>query len=321
MRHVFLSLAGLLLLGAPVSAGSSNSLMDVSPDGKRLIVANTDNGTVTIIDTAKPAKLREIAVGEKPEGVTWIGNGPLAAVTIYSEDRIAMIDTDSGKLVQSLAVDDEPYGIVTDRAGRHAWVTHDYPGLISEIDLQNPKVIRKLPAGKFIRGIALSPDESRVYVTEFFTAKLIAIDLKSGTVVDSWQRARQRQPLPQCRPASAAAQGLFVAHAFQCERDLRRGAISPQLTVFDLVQPVDTSAKHESRRKSFAMDTYNGVYVVTNPWEAAISPDGKRLYTIYAGTDDMNVSDVIDDDYKEIKRVGYAVRSRQKPARGPRQPR
>src|SRR3954464_4244804 len=61
------------------------------------------------------------------------------------------------------------------------------------------------------------------------------------------------------------------------------------------------------------MDTYNGVYVVTNPWEAALSPDGKWLYTIYAGTNDMNVSDVIDDDYKEIERSGQAVRLGQNP--------
>jgi hypothetical protein len=61
------------------------------------------------------------------------------------------------------------------------------------------------------------------------------------------------------------------------------------------------------------MDTYNGVYVVTNPWESAISPDGKRLYTIYAGTNDMNISTVVDDDYKEIERQGYAVRLGQNP--------
>jgi hypothetical protein len=61
------------------------------------------------------------------------------------------------------------------------------------------------------------------------------------------------------------------------------------------------------------MDNFNGVYVVTNPWEAALSPDGKRLYTIYAGTNDMNVSEVLDDDYKEIERVGYAVRVGQNP--------
>src|SRR5262249_10652131 len=35
--------------------------------------------------------------------------------------------------------------------------------------------------------------------------------------------------------------------------------------------------------------------------------DGKRLYTIYAGTNDMNISEVIDDDYKEITRLGGAV--------------
>ena len=48
---------------------------------------------------------------------------------------------------------------------------------------------------------------------------------------------------------------------------------------------------------------------MTNPWEAALSPDGKRLYTIYAGTNDMNVSEVIDDDYREIERLGRAVSS------------
>ena len=61
------------------------------------------------------------------------------------------------------------------------------------------------------------------------------------------------------------------------------------------------------------MDTFNGVYVVTNPWESAISPDGKRFYVIYAGTNDMNYCEVIDDDYKEIERVGSAVRIGQNP--------
>src|SRR5258708_37018625 len=67
------------------------------------------------------------------------------------------------------------------------------------------------------------------------------------------------------------------------------------------------------RRKTMAMDTYNNVHVVTNPWEAAVSPDGKRFYIIYAGTNDINVSEVIDDDYKEIERVGIAIRTGNNP--------
>src|SRR5947209_1997403 len=130
-----LSLGLLLAVSPALFAGSSNSLLDVSADGTRLIVANPDNGTVTVIDTAARKALREIKVGDKPEGVTWIGTGLLAAVAVYHEDQVVFIDTASGKVVKKLAVADEPYGIVASKDGRRAWVTHEYPGTVSEIDL------------------------------------------------------------------------------------------------------------------------------------------------------------------------------------------
>ena len=73
-------------------AGSSNSLMDVSADGTRLLVVNSDNGTVTVVDAVARKPLREIPIGEKPEGVTWIGSGPLAAATVYHEDKIVFFN-------------------------------------------------------------------------------------------------------------------------------------------------------------------------------------------------------------------------------------
>ena len=52
-----------ILQSAPfASAGSSNSLMDVSRDGRRLIVANPDNGTVTVVDAEARKVLHEIRV-------------------------------------------------------------------------------------------------------------------------------------------------------------------------------------------------------------------------------------------------------------------
>src|SRR5262249_54245817 len=86
------------------------------------------------------------------------------------------------------------------------------------------------------------------------------------------------------------------------------GSIFPHLSVCALT-PNDGG----KRRTAFAMDTYNGVYVVTNIWEAALSPDGKRIYTIYDGTNDMNISRVLDDEYQEIERIGGAVRVGQNP--------
>ncbi|HJT77323.1 MAG TPA: hypothetical protein VJ739_09005, partial [Gemmataceae bacterium] len=61
-----MTVASLLVLPAPARAGTSSSLLDVSPDGTRLLAANRDNGTVTVVDTAARKALREVAVGEEP---------------------------------------------------------------------------------------------------------------------------------------------------------------------------------------------------------------------------------------------------------------
>src|SRR5581483_7191600 len=176
-RFGFLAVA-TLFLAVPTWANTSNSLMDDSPDGSRLLVVNSDSGTVTVVDAAKRTKLHEIKIGDKPEGVTWIGDGPLAVVTVYREDALVFIDADAGKVVHKLKVPAEPYGIVANKDGTRAYVTHEYPGTVTEIDLKERKVLRELPAGPMVRGIALAPDEKRVYVTEFYSAALHALDLK-----------------------------------------------------------------------------------------------------------------------------------------------
>jgi len=282
--------------------------MDVSPDGKWLLVTNADNGSVTVVDTSARKAEREIRVGEKPEGITWIGKGPLALVTVYREDRVAVINTQDGNVLQKINVAAEPYGIVANRAGTRAWLTHEYPGTVSELDLTNFKITREMTAGNFVRGLALSPDEQRLYVTEFYSAKLIALDLVSGKAVDSWPG---QSPDNLCRHVvlNPSHPKAYLSHIrSKVEVIQGAGSIFPHVSICDIEAGRSPNGGAETkRRKSIAMDSYNNVYVVTNPWEAALSPDGKRIYTIYAGTNDMNISRVIDDDYKEMERISSPV--------------
>jgi DNA-binding beta-propeller fold protein YncE len=294
------SLLGLLLLLSPLHAGPHNSLLDVSADGSRLISANADNGTITVVDLKARKALHELEVGDKPEGVTFLGDSKTAAVTVYRSNRVVFVDTTTGKAVHTMKVDAEPYGIVSNKDGSRVYVTHEYPGTVNEIDTKSYQVLRRMPAGKMVRGIAIAPDEKRVYVTEFLTGVLNAVDLASGKVVDTWKGhstdnlARQVVLHPR-RPKA------YLSHIrSRVQVNHGNGSIFPQLSICDLVPP----KKDEKRRTSVGMDTYNGVYVVTNPWDATLSPDGKLLYTLYAGTDDMNVSKVFDDDYTEIERIG-----------------
>src|SRR5262249_22192238 len=161
-------------------------------------------------------------------------------------------------------VTDEPYGIVATKDGSKAYVTLEYPGKVAEIDVKNRKVLREIPAGSHVRGIALSPDEKRVYVTEFYTGILNAIDLESGKIVASW-KGHSTDNL--CRNV--------VVHPKRPKAYLSRirskvtvnhgdGSIFPHLSICDLVP----QEKKKDRRTSIGMDTYNGVYVTCNPWEA-----------------------------------------------------
>lgn len=300
LRSVALALCATFLFLPSARGGSSNSLMDISPDGRRLLVVNSDNGTVTVVDTEANKALREIKVGEKPEGVTWLGAGPRAAVTVYRENKVVIFDANEGKVLQSIATAVEPYGIVASKDGSRAWVTNEYPALVTEIDTAEAKVVRTMKTGPFVRGIALDSDESRLYVSQFYTAVLQAVDLKKGEVVDEW-KAYASENLARHVLLHPKRPKAYLSHIrSRVEVADGSGSIFPHLSVCDLVPP---TPKNTKRRVSIAMDTYNGVHVVTNPWEAAISPDGHRLYTIYSGTNEMNINDVVDDDYKEIERA------------------
>jgi len=263
LRHVLL----LLATAAPVVAGPSNSLIDLTPDGSKLLAANTDNGTVTVVDLKARKALKEIAVGDHPEGVAWIGAGPVALVTVYKDDKLVFVDTEAGKVVATLKCEAEPYGVVATKDGKRAFVSHDYPGLVSEVDLEARKVVRTFPAGEWARGIALSPDEARLYVSNFYTAGLTGIDVKSGQIIDTWP-GRESDNL--CRhvvhhprrPKAYLSHLRSRTHIFSA-----RGSIFPELSICTLTP----KNGDEKRRVAIALDTYNGVYVTANPWESAVT--------------------------------------------------
>jgi hypothetical protein len=71
-------------------------------------------------------------------------------------------------------------------------------------------------------------------------------------------------------------------------------------SVVPFVSVVDLGADEGRRRKPIPMDAFYGTFVVANPWEVAISPDGTMLCAVFAGTNDMYVCSVVDDDYREL---------------------
>jgi len=294
---VALCLQSAMCFAEPTGAPRSSSLMAISADGTILACSNRDSGTVSIVDLKTNTKLREIDVGGhevKPEGIAFLGDSHRLAVALYLADKVVFLDADSGAALGYTDVFDEPYGVVSSAKGDKVYVTLSYPGQVIEIDTATRKVGRTFAAGPFARGLAISADDSRLYVTEYYTSNVLAIDTATGDTVDRWNgiasdNLSRQITLHPTRPKA------YLSHIRSAvERAHGEGSIFPYVTI------VDTTKGEGRRRKRMPMDSFTGVHVTANPWEVAITPDGKRFFSVFSGTNDLYACDVVDDDYREI---------------------
>jgi len=298
-------LAVLALWCQSAHAGTSNSLLDITTDGHWMASANRDNGSVSIIDLKSGKVTHEIPVGHHPEGVTFLGDSTNFAVTAYGDDQVVFGDAVLGTVTGRVAVFDEPYGIVSSPDGSKVYVTLEFPSQVVEIDVATQKVSRTFGDGQnevrgeaiappFLRGIALSAKENRLYVTEYLTCVVRAISLADGQEVDRWNANSSDNLARQItlHPTRAKAYMPHIRSRVTVNRG--EGSVVPFVSVFS------TAPGEGRRRTTMPMDAFNSIFVVANPWETAISPDGKTLCAVFAGTDDMYVCNVIDDDYREL---------------------
>jgi YVTN family beta-propeller protein len=275
-------------------AGSSNSHLDISRDGVWLACANRDAGSITLIDRATHAKVREIPVGRHPEGVAFLGDTHRLAVAVYGDDTVVFLDADAGTELGRTTVFDEPYGVVSSADGSKVYVTLEYPGQVVEIDAASRTVTRELNVGSMLRGLAMDPRGERLYVTEYHSANVKAVDLATWSVVDAWTTGNNENLARQIvvHPTLPRA---YVPHIrSRTHVNHGEGSIVPNLSVVKL------NGGEGRRRATKMLDSFFRVYVPANPWEAAVSPDGRTLCIAFAGTNDLFVCDVLDDDYQEI---------------------
>lgn len=297
--HILLFVGILLFSCSPAFAGISNSLMDISADGSLLICSNRDSGTVSVVDLESNDVLHEVPVGKHPEGVSFVGTSTLAAVAIYDEDKVVFIDATAGNIVRTVDVFDEPYGVVSTTDGKRLYVTLDFPGQVLEIDPATGKTLRTFDVGPFTRGVSLRRDESKLYVVQYYNALVSEVSLDSGKVTDQWSGSRTDN-LARQLVSHPTREKVYVSHIRS-----KITSIHGQGSIFPYVSVVDSVPGEERRRKRIPMDAFVNNQVTANPWEVDITPDGKRFYVIFGGTNDMYVCDTIDDDYREL---GYVAR-------------
>lgn len=189
--------------------------LGVTDDGKFLIVAVRENGSVSVIDTKTNEVIKQIAVGKNPEFVRVRGNlafvsyepsakgGPPPATPnaaasmepakdatkeIDKKDdddgpkelaRIGIIDLKKGKKIREITGGPETEGVEFSKDGKQLVITNEADNTITVHSMKTGKLLKTIKTHEYgdrPRGIKVSPDGKTYIATLEFGNKFLVMD-------------------------------------------------------------------------------------------------------------------------------------------------
>ncbi|MFN8380647.1 MAG: beta-propeller fold lactonase family protein [Anaerolineales bacterium] len=156
---------------------SYSSPIAISDDDSLVVVANTLNGSVSLINVAGDAnaKLTEIQTGDEPRSVAITPNKAFAYVTNQVSGTVSVIDLGTQAKLTDIKVGAEPYGIALTPDASRAYVANSASNSVSIIDTASNSVVGTIAIpGVQPRGVAITNNnggtgQQFVYVTQFLS--------------------------------------------------------------------------------------------------------------------------------------------------------
>jgi YVTN family beta-propeller protein len=177
-------------------------MVAVSPDRRRAYTANIGSGTVSVLDLGAGTKLRDIAVGGRPEGIALTPDGRTLWVGDLEGARVQAFDTRTFERVAEVATGPVPIRVLASPDGRWIVTSNLGCGCLTIIDARTRERTRQIEvSGEQTAGqvtILFSADGQRLYVAETGRNRIAEVELASGRVLRRL-------------PAGAQGDGLAIA--------------------------------------------------------------------------------------------------------------
>ncbi|WP_129794282.1 cytochrome D1 domain-containing protein [Sphingosinicella sp. CPCC 101087] len=177
-------------------------MVAVTPDRRRAFTANIAAGTVSVIDLAAGTKLRDIAVGGRPEGIALTPDGRELWVGDLEGARVQAFDAATFERIDEVRTGEVPIRVAASPDGRWIVTSNMGAGSLTVIDARTRAPVRDIEvSGEREAGqvtILFSADGKRIYAAETGRNQVAEVDLASGRVLRRL-------------PAGAQGDGLAIA--------------------------------------------------------------------------------------------------------------
>ncbi len=168
-----------------IATGQTGSHMVALLGEERAFVANIGSGTVSVLDLKANAKLRDLAVGGKPEGIAVAGGkvfvGDLTAA------RVTVFDAATYEKLGELAVDGAAIRVIASPDGKTVATSNVDKGSVTLIDTATHAVARTLTVSGDPQAAQVtliwSGDGQRLYAAETARNQVAEIDVANGKVL------------------------------------------------------------------------------------------------------------------------------------------
>ncbi len=161
---VFVSVLASPILGSAEPIYRNPFDIDISPDGKVLLVACSGSDSVIAIDALDGTIIAEITVGDFPSSVRMDPTSGLVLVTNRDSDSLMLLDIERRAVVADIAVGWAPMDALVNHRTGHVLVANSQSRDVSVVDLGRKTEIKRLKGGEGPRRLERARDGERVYL-------------------------------------------------------------------------------------------------------------------------------------------------------------
>lgn len=137
----------------PVGKGPEG--IDISPDGKEVWAANSDDGTVSVIDTDSKKVTDTVQVGAKHSNrVKFTRDGKLVLISDMGLGNLIVVDAKSHKIVKQLPMGGSAEGILLQPGTDNVFVAVSSANKVAIVDLKQLAIARTIQTDKDPDGMA-----------------------------------------------------------------------------------------------------------------------------------------------------------------------
>jgi YVTN family beta-propeller protein len=161
------------IIGKPETEG-----VEFSRDGKKMIVTNESDNSITVHDMSSGKLLKSVAVGsygERPRGIKVSPDGKHYVSTLELSDKLLVLD---GKLnpLKTIDTGKAPYGVSFDHDGKRLFVATSKEKALQVYDTETFSKIKDIPTGDRCWHFSFTPDNQQILLACGKSNEVVVID-------------------------------------------------------------------------------------------------------------------------------------------------